>query len=84
MNMGLKIPDCGFLVVRHPTDAEVLVPCIIGMNIIRRCRQLVHAEFENILDGKLDSDWRTVFIRRRTMARLAGKDGVHIPSPQHQ
>lgn len=83
--MGLKIPDCGFLVVRDPPSSETAG--IVGMNIISRCRQLVHAEFETSLGGKLDSDWRSAFqrvqkcdIKRRTMARLAGRDKAHIPS----
>lgn len=83
--MGLKIPDCGFLVVKDPPNSETAV--IIGMNIISRCRQLVHAEFDTVLGGNLDSDWRSAFqqvqkctVTRRSVAKLAGRDGAHIPS----
>ncbi|KAL6485918.1 hypothetical protein MHYP_G00053100 [Metynnis hypsauchen] len=85
--MGLRMPDCGFLVVKDPRDTEQLVPCIIGMNIINQCRQLVYAEFDTILGGKLDSDWRSVFqkmqkceVDRKEVARVAGKNMEHIPA----
>ena len=85
--MGLKIPDCGFLVVKDPSSLETSVPGIVGMNIISQCRQLVHAEFETTLKGNLESDWRGAFqqvqkcaVRRQTIARIAGKEKIHIPS----
>ncbi|XP_049332151.1 uncharacterized protein LOC125799454 [Astyanax mexicanus] len=85
--MGIKIPDCGFLVVENPESSQSSLPAIIGMNIISRCRQLVQAEFVTTLDAKLDSDWRTVFQQMHTcdvdktkMARIAGKDFVHVPA----
>jgi len=63
------------------------VPGIIGMNIINRCRQLVHAEFETTLGGELDLDWRNVIqqvqkckVDKKAMARLAGKEKVYIPA----
>lgn len=59
--MGLRIPDCGFLVVRDPSSAKTSVPSIVAMNIISQCHQLVHAEFETTLGGKLVSDWRGAF-----------------------
>lgn len=83
--MGLKIPDCGFLVVKDPPNSETAG--IVGMNIISRCRQLVHAEFDTVLGGKLDSDWRSAFqqvqkytVTRRSVARLVGSCGAHIPA----
>uniref|UniRef100_A0A3B1KGI5 ribonuclease H n=1 Tax=Astyanax mexicanus TaxID=7994 RepID=A0A3B1KGI5_ASTMX len=85
--MGIKIPDCGFLVVKNPESSQSSLPAIIGMNIISRCRQLVQAEFDRTLDAKLDSDWRTVFqqmhkcdVDKTKMARIAGKDFVHVPA----
>lgn len=59
--MGLKIPDYGFLVVRDPPGSETSVPGIVDMDIISQFWQLVHAEFETTLEGKLDSDWRSAF-----------------------
>ncbi len=58
------------------------------MNIIGRCRQLVHAKFDTTLGGELQSDWREVFqqmqsasrLERRIVAREAGKETVHIPA----
>uniref|UniRef100_A0A9J8AN32 ribonuclease H n=1 Tax=Cyprinus carpio carpio TaxID=630221 RepID=A0A9J8AN32_CYPCA len=85
--MGIKMPDCGFLVVKDVSSPENTVPCILGMNIISRCRQLVQAEFETTLGGKLDSDWRHVFqkvqtctVNKKSMVRLAGKWTEHIPA----
>lgn len=58
-NMGLKIPDCGFLVVRDPPRSETTGN--VDMNFISCCRQLVHGKCETTLRGKRDSDWRSVF-----------------------
>ncbi len=85
--MGIILPECGFLVVRDTLNSP-LVPALIGMNIISRCRQLVHAEFDTTLGGKLQSNWREAFQQlhhassqeKRTAVRLAGKDIVHIPA----
>ena len=59
---------------------QMSVPGIIGMNIINRCRQLVHAEFETTLGGELDLDWRNVIqqvqkckVDKKAMARLAAR-----------
>lgn len=53
--MGIVLPECGFLVVRDTLNSP-LVPALIGMNIISRCRQFVHAEFGTTLGGKLQSN----------------------------
>lgn len=85
--MGIKIPDCGFLVVKEPKSSQMTEPCIIGMNIISRCRQLVQSEFHTTLGGPLDKEWRTVFqqmqrctVDKKAIARVAGRDMVHIPA----
>lgn len=65
--MGLKLPNCGFLVVKDSFDDEQSVPCIVGMNIISQCRELVYAEFDTTLGGKLDSDWRDFFRKYRSV-----------------
>ncbi len=85
--MGIKMPNCGFLVVKDISSPENTVPCIIGMNIISQCRQLVQAEFDTTLGGKLDSDWRYVFqkvqtctVNRKSVVRVAGKWMEHIPA----
>ncbi len=58
--MGIVLPECGFLVVRDTLNSP-LVPALIGMNIISRCRQLVHADFDTTFGGKLQSNWREAF-----------------------
>lgn len=85
--MGLKIPNCGFLVLKPSANPIVSEECIIGMNVIRRCRQLVTAEFDNALGGSLDSGWRAAFqqiqvccIEGKVTARVAGRDKVRIPA----
>lgn len=85
--MGMKIPDCGFLVVKDPQKSQLSVPGIIGMNIISRCRQLVQAEFDTTLGGRVDADWRTAFQNllkcspeKTVMVRISGKDPVHLPA----
>lgn len=50
--MGRKIPNCGFLVVKDPPLASKAVSCIVGMNIISQCRQIVQSEFEAPLEGE--------------------------------
>lgn len=86
--MGMTIPECGFLVVKDPQSSQTMVPGIVGMNIISKCRQLVHAEFDTTLGGTLDSEWRETFQQmqksnvttKATIARVAGKDYVHVPA----
>lgn len=58
--MGITLPDCGFLLVRDAQNSSA-VPALIGINIIGRCRQLVHTEFNTTLGGELQSDWREAF-----------------------
>ncbi|XP_073669344.1 uncharacterized protein [Paramisgurnus dabryanus] len=85
--MGITLPECGFLVVRDVQNSSA-VPALIGMNIISRCRQLVHAEFDTTLGGELESDWREVFqhmqsvsqTKKQVVAHIAGKETVHIPA----
>lgn len=85
--MGIVLPECGFLVVNDILNSP-LVPALIGMDIISRCRQLVHAEFDTTLGGKLQSNWREAFQQlhhassqeKRTGVHLAGEDMVHIPA----
>ncbi len=49
--MGITLPEWGFLVVRD-TQSSSAEPALIGMNIIGRCRQLVHAKFDTTLGGE--------------------------------
>ncbi|XP_029902664.1 uncharacterized protein LOC115355879 [Myripristis murdjan] len=63
-------------------------PGIIGMNIAKRCRQLVLAEFDTALGGELDSAWREAFqrvqeaelVEKMSTARIAGQQKVHVPA----
>lgn len=82
--MGLTIPERGFLIVRDSAQS-CSVPCLLGMNVIKKCQELVHGEFETTMKGNLDSNWRqriqTVSVASRlSCARLAGKDAVHVPA----
>lgn len=78
--MGVKIPDCGFLVVKEPQGSHSSVPGLLGMNILNACRELVYAQFDTTLGIKLDSDWREVFqqmhrvqlVEKSSMGRIAG------------
>lgn len=48
--MGISLSESGFLVVKDAQNSSSL-PALIGMNIIGRCRPLVHAEFDSTLGG---------------------------------
>ena len=85
--MGLIIPKRGFLIVKDSAHSST-VPGLIGMNIVKKCKELVHAEFDTTLQGKCDSRWREAFhllqtatvTDRPSFARVAGKDIVHVPA----
>ncbi|XP_047673938.1 uncharacterized protein LOC125145409 [Tachysurus fulvidraco] len=85
--MGMTLPECVFLIVKEaPSPTSVAVH--IGMNIISKCRQIVHAEFDTTLCGRLDSDWRAVFqqaqsvelVERVSSAQVVGKTPAHVPA----
>ncbi|XP_067381076.1 uncharacterized protein [Channa argus] len=85
--MGLKIPNCGFLVLKASDGVTPAEHCIIGMNVIHKCRQLVVSEFDTVLEGTLDSGWRSAFqqiqtciVERKIMARVLGRDKVRVPA----
>lgn len=88
--MGLTIPECGFLIIKDDDSKETdpSPPGIIGMNIAKRCRQLVLAEFDTALGGELDSVWREAFqrvqeaelVEKMSTARIAGQQKVHVPA----
>lgn len=85
--MGMVLPDCGFLIVKDSPSSST-VPGLIGMNIISRCREIVHAEFDTTLNGHLDSDWRETFqkvqsvslVHQSSFARVSGRDLTHVPA----
>lgn len=58
--MGLTIPERGFLIVRDSAHSAS-VPGLVGMNIVKKCRELVHQEVDTTMGGRLDSGWREVF-----------------------
>lgn len=88
--MGFNIPECGFLIIRNDNTkrADPSPPGIIGMNIAKRCRQMVMSEFDTALQGVLDSEWRDAFhqmqgaelARKVSTAHVVGKQKVHIPA----
>ena len=88
--MGLTIPECGFLITKDDdtNEPDSSLPGIIGMNIVKRCRQLVLSEFDTALKGELDSVWREAFnrvqeaelVEKMSTARVAGKHKMHIPA----
>lgn len=55
--MGITIPERGFLIVRDLENSPS-VPCLLGMNVISKCRELVHSQFDTTLEKGLESSWR--------------------------
>lgn len=61
---------------------------LVGMNIVGKCRELVHQEFDTTMGGKLDSHWKEVFQHFHTVnvadqpsfARVAGRNVVILPA----
>lgn len=85
--LGLVIPEQGFLIVKDSTHSSC-VPGLIGMNVVKKCRELIHTEFDTTLQGKLDSDWRAAshnlhtlnVTSRLSFARVAGRETVQVPA----
>lgn len=69
--MGLTIPERGFLVVKD-SPHSYSVPCLLGMNMITKCQELVHGEFETTMNGELNSCWRQAFHRVQTVSLSDG------------
>lgn len=85
--LGITMPNSGFLVVKDISSPGKTVPCIIVINIISQCRQLVQAEFDTTYRGKLDSYWRHVFqkvqtctVNSKSVLSVAGKWMECIPA----
>ena len=93
--MELTIPECGFLIIKddntktdNTKESDSSPPGIIGMNVTKRCRQLVLSEFDTTLEVELGSAWRKAFhrvqeaelIRKVSTARVAGKHKVYVPA----
>ncbi len=85
--MGMTLPECGFLIVKEtPSPSSMAV--LIGMNIINKCRQIVHAEFDTTMGGRLDYNWRVAFqqaqsvelVERVSFACVAGKTPPYVPA----
>lgn len=61
---------------------------LVGMNIVGKCRELVHQEFDTTMGGKLDSHWKEVFLHlhmvnvadQLSFARVVGRNVVHLPA----
>ncbi len=47
--------------VKDPSPSSKAVSCIVGMNIIRQCRQIVQSVFEAPVQGGLETDWMNLF-----------------------
>lgn len=86
--MDLKISKCGFLVLKASKIQTLPEHCIIGMNVISRCQQLMTTKDDTGLESFVDSGWRAAFQRvmqaiprdRKVIARVAGKDKVRVPA----
>lgn len=93
--MGLTIPECGFLIIKddkterdNPKWLDLSPHGIIGMNIAKRCRQLVLSEFDTTLGGELESSWRKAchcvqaaeLVEKVSTARVASKHKVRVPA----
>ena len=58
------------------------------MNIVKKCRELVHTEFDTTLQGRLDSHWREAFHRVHAVnatdkpffVRVTGNGVAHVPA----
>ncbi len=83
----MTLPECGFLIVKEtPSPSSMAV--LIGMNIISKCWQIVHAEFDTTMGGRLDYNWRVAFqqaqsvelVERVSFARVAGKTPAYVPA----
>lgn len=85
--LGLIIPERGFLIVKDSSHASS-VPGLIGMNVVKKCRELAHTEFDTTLQGRLDSSWREAFHNLHAVnvtggfsfARVAGREAIHVPA----
>lgn len=88
--MGLAIPECGFLIISdNNTDkTDTSPPGIIGMNIVKRCREFGISEFDTTLGEEFSPVWKEAFLRAQEaepvgkmfIARAAGQQKVHIPA----
>lgn len=94
--LGTTVPECGFLIIKDSGTREVgehapddSPPGIIGMNIVKRCKQLITTpEFNASLTEEVDPGWREAFQcgqEARLMAkvyavRVASKHKIHIPA----
>uniref|UniRef100_A0A672FZX6 Gypsy retrotransposon integrase-like protein 1 n=1 Tax=Salarias fasciatus TaxID=181472 RepID=A0A672FZX6_SALFA len=88
--MGVTIPECGFRIIKDDIteESDPILPGIVGMNIAKRCRQLVLTEFDTALGSELDSVWREAFHRvqetehggRVSTARVVGKNKIRVPA----
>uniref|UniRef100_A0A3P9I2U1 Gypsy retrotransposon integrase-like protein 1 n=1 Tax=Oryzias latipes TaxID=8090 RepID=A0A3P9I2U1_ORYLA len=91
--MGITIPECGFLIISDDSqpdknELDSSPSGIIGMNIAKRCKELILTEFDAALGGELDSDWRETFQcmneakveKKSCIARIARKDKYHLPA----
>lgn len=88
--VGLTIPECGFLIIKDDdtNEPDSFLPGIIGMNIVKRYRQLALSEFDTTRGGRLDSVWREAFqrvqeaelVEKVSTARVASKHRVHVPA----
>jgi hypothetical protein len=52
--MGLTDPERGFLIVKDSAHSSS-VQGLVGMNIGKKCRELVHTEFDTTIQGRLES-----------------------------
>ncbi len=92
--MGMTLPECGFLIIKE-TPSPSSMAMLLGMNIISKCRQIVHAEFDTTMGGRLDCsqldcscNWRVAFqqaqsvelVERVSFARVAGKTPAYVPA----
>ncbi|CAL9691459.1 unnamed protein product [Knipowitschia caucasica] len=90
--MGITITECGFLIIKEDktetSEPDLSPPGIIGMNIAKRCRELILTEFETVLGGELDSEWREAvhkvqeaeLVEKAAMARITTKNNCHLPA----
>lgn len=94
--LGTTVPECGFLIIKDSDtggigeqEPDESPPGIIGMNIVKRCKQLITApEFRTTLADEVGPGWREAFqhgqearlVAKVHAVRVASRHKIHIPA----
>lgn len=88
--MGSKIPECGFLIVSddNTDETDASTPGIIGMNIVKRCKEFGIAKLDVAIGEELGTVWtqaclqtqETKVVRKMCIARVTGQKKIRVPA----